>query len=95
LVKGAKYVHDFEASDHERLAKLLGRFRRSRVVVSYYDHPSLADLYPGWTQRKIVVSKALSVQGQRGGTAKKATEVLLLNGPSYAKPEAPSLFHNP
>lgn len=88
LKKGAKYVHDFEAPDHERLAKLLGRFSKSRVVVSYYDHPALADLYPGWTQRKIIVNKALSVQHHRGAKAEKAVEVLLLNGPSRANTEA-------
>ena len=92
LKKGAKYVHDFEAPDHERLAKLLGRFKRSRVVVSYYADPQLADLYPGWTQREIVVSKALSVQGRRGGTDSKATEVLVINGPSHAKTGSRLLF---
>lgn len=35
IEKGAKYVHDFVESDHDRLAKSAGRFKRSRVVVSY------------------------------------------------------------
>lgn len=80
LVKGAKYVHDFESEDHERLAKLCGRFKRTRVVVSYYEHERLADLYPGWRKRQIDVTKALVNQGmrdQKGPT--KATEVLLVN----------------
>jgi len=93
LKKGAKYVHDFaDMSEHERLAKLLGRFRKTRVVLSYYDDPRLQDLYPEWTFRKIIVHKALSVQFQRGGSGEKATEVLLLNGSSYATTEAKSLF---
>lgn len=88
LVKGAKYVHDFAAADHLRLAEALRRFTKARVVVSYYDHSSLADLYPDWTQRKIEVSKALAHQGQRGANDVKAVEVLLLNGPSYAARDA-------
>jgi DNA adenine methylase len=92
LEKGAKYVHDFSANDHRRLAEQLGRFRKTRVVVSYYDDPRLQELYPTWTHRKIIVSKALSVQFQRGGTSEKAIEVLLLNGPSCAETKLNRLF---
>jgi len=91
LVKGAKYVHDFADGDHQRLADALVRFTQARVVVSYYDDPRLADLYPGWSIRKIVVSKALAVQGRRGVNDTKAVECLLLNGPSYAR-EGHTLF---
>jgi DNA adenine methylase len=84
LVKGARYVHDFADKDHVRLATLLRRFRRARVVVSYYDHPRLAGLYPGWTKRTFEVSKAMAHQGRRGGNDTRAVEVLLFNGPSHA-----------
>lgn len=81
LVKGAKYVHDFDGPDHARLAEALHRFKAARVVVSYYDHPALADLYPGWSKRSIEITKALVNQVQRDkGGATKATEVLLVNG---------------
>ncbi len=83
LVKGAKYVHDFDDEDHARLASTLERFTNTRVVVSYYDHPRLKELYPGWTTRKIEISKATAHQGQRGGNDARAVEVLLMNGPSY------------
>lgn len=90
LKKGAKYVHDFAAADHERLARAASRFRHARVVVSYYEDPQLAELYPGWTKRKIEVTKALVNQGMRDkGGAVKAVEVLLINGPSYAQDELP------
>lgn len=82
LVKGAKYFHDFSGNDHFRLAKALGRFNKTRVVVSYYEHPSLQDLYPGWSKRFVDVAKSLVNQGKRdqtGGT--KAPEVLMVNGP--------------
>ena len=78
----ALYVHDFSADDHQRLADLLRRFTRARVVVSYYDSPELEQLYPGWTQRKIEVSKAMASQGRREANDVRATEVLVINGPS-------------
>jgi len=84
--KGAMYLHDFEADDHVRLAKLLGRFKKTRVIVSYYDHPVVRELYADWTWRELDATKALVNQGMRdtGGTV-KAPEVLIINGPSYAK----------
>ena len=89
LVKGTKYTHDFTPADHVRLAELLARFTRARVVVSYYDHPDLKRLYPKWTKRTIEVTKALVNQGMRDkGGATKATEVLLINGPSFAETNA-------
>ena len=86
------YVHDFEDEDHARLARALARFKLSRVVASYYDHPRLAELYPDWTQRKIEVSKAMASQGRRAANDVRVTEVLLINGPSYAQPEGGRLF---
>lgn len=77
IAKGAKYVHDFEADDHERLAKLLKRFKKARVVVSYYDHPKLLGLYPKWSFTKYQVTKNMG--NSRGGVAGKAVEVLISN----------------
>ncbi len=99
LAKAARYAHDPDALPgrwgslrwHVRLARLLRRFRRARVVVSYYDHPYLPRLYRGWTLRKIDVSKAMSHRGKRGASDVRATEVLLINGPSYVANEL-SLF---
>lgn len=76
---------------HEYLAKLLRRFKRTRVVVSYYDDPQLASLYPGWTVRHLKASKALVNQGRRdAGGAVAAPEVLLINGPSLVAPAEPA-----
>jgi DNA adenine methylase len=92
LTKGADYVYDFAADDHARLATLLGRFKRARVVVSYYDHPALDSLYAGWGKRQIEVTKSLVNQGMRDKEgAVKAVEVLLTNGKSFAV-QAPGLF---
>ena len=79
IVKGAKYVHDFAPADHGRLAGLLHRFEKTRVVVSYYDDPLLGELYPHWRMEKIEVTKALSLQNHKGAKPSKATEVLLMN----------------
>lgn len=95
ITKGTTYLHDFgmrskrgqdphaAADDHRRLAELLGRFRRARVVVSYYEHELLDELYPSWTRRHLDATKALVSQGRRDKNgAVKAPEVLLINGPS-------------
>jgi DNA adenine methylase len=92
LVKGAKYLHDFAAADHKRLAAALGRFKRTRVVVSYYAHPDLAALYPGWHERPVSVAKVLVNSGKRdSGGRTDAPEVLLSNLPFPAAREM-SLF---
>lgn len=86
--EGGRYVHEFAAGDHQRLAGLLARFRKARVVLSYYDHPALAELYPGWTvldwsHLRAVKSMVNSgMRGQEGRTV--APEVLLINGPVIA-----------
>jgi len=84
--KTAKYVHDFAAADHEKLAASLQRFKKARVVVSYYDDPLLDRLYAGWTKRSVAITKNLVNQGKRDteGEVVKAPEVLLINGESYA-----------
>ena len=93
LVKGARYAHDFTEADHDRLAVALSRFRRTRVVVSYYEHPRLAELYPGWSKRTVSIAKSLVNQGKRDQVgATKAPEVLLVNGPLAASSVSPGLF---
>ncbi|KKN79812.1 hypothetical protein LCGC14_0336670 [marine sediment metagenome] len=93
IVKGARsnYKHDFDTADHQRLADALGRFQHARVVVSYYDHPDLDRLYPGWTRRTKEVSKAMAHQGKRGKNNTKAVEVLLINQPKLPLFQEPNL----
>lgn len=73
------YEHDFLPIDHVRLAQALHRFKRARIIVSYYDHPALADLYPNWSQRKIEVTKSLARICKRESYRQRAVEVLLVN----------------
>jgi DNA adenine methylase len=78
---GSAYEHDFTDADHIRLAKQLRRFKRARIVVSYYAHDRLERLYPRWTVIDCNRHKHLHVQNKRGSTRKVAPEVLLINGP--------------
>lgn len=79
LDKKAAYLHDFTEAQHVELARLLSRFQESRVVVSYYDHPQLAELYPYWQKIDCSRAKHLAVQGRRGAKSATAPEVLLVN----------------
>ena len=87
---GARYEHEFSEDDHERLADALGRFEHARVVVSYYDHPKLRELYSldRWCFRDMARQKNLHAQNRRDQQGVcEAPEVLILNGPSYAQTE--------
>lgn len=101
IAKGAKYVHDFTSVDHARLAALLSRFRHARVVVSYYAHPRLSELYPypQWTvigPDRLNVAKSMVNGGRRdAGGRVSAPEILLVNGPEFvAGGELGDLFHD-
>ncbi len=98
---GTKYVYDVEdkpsgglfAGDghrdhHDRLADVLNAKRETRVVVTYYAHPRLAELYPKdrWTHVDATRLKNLHAQNRRGamsGAAAQAPEVVLINGPAW------------
>lgn len=80
VVKGARYIHDFEPQDHLRLRDAAARFHKSQVIVSYYDHPKVRELYHGWRFVECPTTKAMVNQGMRDkkGTT-VAPEVLIVN----------------
>lgn len=89
IVEGGHYAHAFTDAQHRAFAAALNAKRHARVVVSYYEHPLLEELYPRgprgrWTH--LPVHQANTLGASCG--AKKATlpEVLLINGP--AAPES-------
>jgi len=101
VAKGATYVHDFDGTvgtnglfpgrdtpmTHGELAQLAKRFKKTRVVISYYDHPIVRRLYDGWTFEACPVTKSLVNQGARSRHSEQpaqAPEVLIVNGPSLA-----------
>jgi DNA adenine methylase len=77
---GASYLFDFSPDNHQRLAQEAKRFRKARVVLSYYDSPDLRELYAGWTFVDCSRHKHLHVQNARGSTRKDAPEILIVNG---------------
>ena len=84
--KGKQYVHDFTEHDHRHLAAKLRRFRHTRVIVSYYDHPLVRELYDGWTF--VDCSKRRSLTNPSKGGPSEAPERLIINGPSLTEGEA-------
>lgn len=75
-----------QKSQHITLAELLQRFRKTKVVVSYYDDPILDALYPrsSWTKISVPVRKSLAqgLKAQGESNEAVAPEVLLVNRPS-------------
>ncbi len=89
--KSDRYLHDFDSGfmggtdDHQRLRDVLARFKKARIVISYYDCPRVRELYAGWTFVEHTRQKNLHAQNGRGSRPKGAPEVLIINGPSYAE----------
>lgn len=68
-----------EEAWHADLAEALSRFKHTRVVVSYYDHPLLRRLYKRWSAKPL---KARRIAGHadfgKSGSA-AAPEILFIN----------------
>ena len=76
------------SDDHDRLAEMLGRFKLTRVVLRYYKHERLDDLYRGW--RLIDCSRTKhsatpSLTRRSAGTTAIADDILLINGPPLSE----------
>jgi DNA adenine methylase len=90
LSKSFKYAVDFDGfGTHRELAAILNGYRKSRVVVSYYDERDdglfgggslLDELYPvdRWERHQVRVSKS-SANARRGAMKTEAVEILLVN----------------
>lgn len=77
---GDDYRHKFTEQQHRDMAAKLAGFKECRIVCRFYDHPLVRELYPEgdkWTWRR------LNGRDQSNNAAKP--EVLIINGPSYAK----------
>ena len=84
LEKSESYLHDMTEEDHRAIAELLNQKTRSRIVISYYDHPLLDELYPHWTKLDCTMAKQLSLTTVRGSKQGVAPEILLINGESLS-----------
>lgn len=93
ITKCTKYLHDFAAADHYRLASLLYRFKKTRVVLSYYDHPEVADLYKTWSRVECTVDKSMARTNRRGTRGRVGVpEVLFINGDVLGYYQYKSMF---
>lgn len=87
--RGGKYLHEFNhaegmfGDDHTRLRDVLAAYKHARIVVSYYDHPRIRELYDGWTFLECYRQKNLHAQNGRGARPKEAPEILIVNGKAY------------
>lgn len=75
---GDRYKHRFTEAQHHVLASRLDRLKHCRVVCRFYDHPLVKKLYPEprWTWNRL--------KGRKQSND-ASPEVLIINGPSYAK----------
>ncbi|MBK8916325.1 MAG: DNA adenine methylase [Phycisphaerales bacterium] len=87
--KSHRYIYDFglhpcavcgKPHSHEELAATLGRFKRARVVVSYYDDPLIRRLYSGWITKAVNVTKSMASASHRKPNTARATELIVTNG---------------
>jgi|TARA_R110000868_G_scaffold83904_2_gene236834 DNA adenine methylase len=70
--------HDFDSSDHKRLAEVLNKVK-GKFSLSYYDFEILSEWFPkkdySWQQKEFAKASAAS----KGKTQNKGTELLILN----------------
>lgn len=87
------YQHEFTDStgkanakndQHQQLRDMLVKFQYARIVISYYDHPRIRELYDGWTFINCYRQKNLHVQNRRGIGKCEAPEILIVNGPQLS-----------
>lgn len=67
---GDVYRHKFDADKQRALAAAVANFRNTRVVIRYYDHPLIRELYADWHWTKLAGRKQ---------TNDSAPEVLITN----------------
>jgi len=71
---------------HAKLAEALQQYQRARIVVSYYDHPYIRELYQGWTVLEKPMVKRVASMAKGKPAESEAPEILLINGPAYLQP---------
>lgn len=77
---GDGYRHKFSREDHIDLAIGLSEFRYSKVVIRFYDHPLIRELYPEgdrWAWHRL--------KGRDQANNGEKPEVLIINGPSHVE----------
>lgn len=80
IVEGGHYVHAFTDEQHRALAAALNAKRHARVVVSYFEHPMLEELYPRERWTHLPVHQTNTLGASSGAKTPTLPEVLLING---------------
>jgi hypothetical protein len=72
---GDPYRHGFTEKHHRDWAARLSKFKRTKIVIRYGDHPLIRELYPAdqWTIRELT---------SRTGANKPKRELLITNRPT-------------
>lgn len=74
--KSSRYLYDFPEDGHFQLSQKLARFKNARVVLTYYDHPLVRELYRGWVFREVEVLVAMSNSRKK---SRFETELIICN----------------
>lgn len=74
IEKDCNYLVEFSNEKHVELANALCRFKKTKVFVSYYDHPVVRQLYKYWNIIEKTTKKKVSASGQS-----KVEEIVLVN----------------
>lgn len=74
-----RYACDFTPHDHAKLAVVLNRFRKAKVVVSYYDAEILKAYYPGWKRVELAAPRKMKHVTGGGQQQVAAPELLYIN----------------
>ena len=88
--------HDFDRTDHERLADSLKGIK-GRFSLSYYDFPILSQWFPKMKYRWEQQNFKKSAAAKKDGTQNEGTEILIMNYGQrvYREGEQLTLFENP
>lgn len=88
--------HDFDRTDHERLADSLKGIE-GRFSLSYYDFPILSQWFPKMKYRWEQQNFKKSAAAKKDGTQNEGTEILIMNYGQrvYREGEQLTLFENP
>lgn len=74
-----RYVGNFKENEHRELAKILHNVN-GKVMLSYYDHPLIDELYDDqWYRLEVQVSKSAVFAGCTGQKKPQDTELILTN----------------
>ncbi len=97
LKVGSKYLHGFSDEKHGELEGLLKRFKNALVIVSYYDHPKISEIYAAWYKTVVQEGRQSMRNASRAPISRRKpkdipNEIILTNRMVEAEEPDPGLF---